>query len=101
MKELDGLLRLYAQQRRGDLIVSTLEKMVADLPNDMALRSRLAAVYRQTNRKKDAIAQLDALGEMQLEAGLYQDACATIKQIVALGPTDAEQYKNLLTQLGC
>jgi hypothetical protein len=101
VKELDGLLRLYAQQRRGDLIVSTLERMVSDMPNDMALRSRMAAVYRQTNRKVDAIAQLDALADLQLDAGLIQDACTTIKQIIAMGTPDAEQYKNLLTQLGC
>ncbi len=101
VKELDGLLRLYAQQKRGDMIVSTLEQMVTDHPNDMALRSRLAAVYRQTKRNADAIAQLDALGELQLQAGLYQDACATIKQIISLQPADVEQYKNLLSQLGC
>jgi tetratricopeptide (TPR) repeat protein len=101
IKELDGLLRLYAQQKRGDQIVSMLEQMVTQMPNDMALRSRLAVVYRQTNRREDAIAQLDALGELQLEAGQYQDACATIKQIIALHPNDMEQYKNLLSQLGC
>ncbi len=101
VKELDGLLRLFASQKRGDMILTTLEKMVADMPNDMALRSRMAAVYRQTNRRQDAIAQLDALGELQLEAGLYQEACASIKQIIALQPTDLEQYRNLLTQLGC
>jgi tetratricopeptide (TPR) repeat protein len=101
VKELDGLLRLFAQQKRGDQIVGLLEQMVTNMPNDMALRSRLAAVYRQTNRRDDAIAQLDALGELQLEAGLYQDACATIKQILGLQPSDIEQYKSLLTQLGC
>jgi len=101
VKELDGLLRMFAQQKRGDQIINTLEQMVSNAPNDMALRSRLAAVYRQTNRRADAIAQLDALGELQLEAGLYQDACATIKQIMTLQPDDMEQYRNLLTQLGC
>jgi Flp pilus assembly protein TadD len=101
VKELDGLLRLFVQQKRGDQIVVTLEQMVESMPNDMALRSRLAAVYKQMNRKDDAIAQLDALGELQLQAGLYQDACATVKQIVAMQPTDVEQYKNLLAQLGC
>jgi tetratricopeptide (TPR) repeat protein len=101
VKELDGLLRAYAQQRRGDLIIGTLEQMVVSTPNDMAIRSRLAAVYRQTNRRMEAIAQLDALGELQLEAGLYQDACATIKQIMTLQPNDMEQYRNLLSQLGC
>ncbi len=101
VKELDGLLRMFAQQKRGEQIVGTLEQMVTSMPDDMALRSRLAAVYRQTNRREDAIAQLDALGELQLQAGLYQDACATVKQIVALQPDDVEQYQNLLSQLGC
>jgi tetratricopeptide (TPR) repeat protein len=101
IKELDGLLRLFAQQKRGDQIVMLLEELVTRMPNDMALRSRLAAVYRQLRRVQDAIAQLDALGELQLEAGLYQDACTTIKQIIQLGPTDSEQYRNLLAQLGC
>lgn len=101
VKEMDGLLRIYAQSKRGDQIISTLEQFVANRPSDMALRSRLAAVYRQINRRPDAIAQLDALGELQLEAGLYQDACATIKLIIAMQPADTEQYRNLLTQLGC
>jgi tetratricopeptide (TPR) repeat protein len=101
VKELDGLLRLYAQTRRGDRIVSLLEALVESHQTDMALRSRLAAVYRQLNRRADAIAQLDALGELQLEAGLYSDACTTIKQIIALQPGDLTQYQTLLAQLGC
>jgi len=100
IKELDGLLQVYAKQKRGDLILRTLEEMVAARTGDMALRARLGAVYRQVNRKMDAIAQLDALGAMQLEAGMYNEARTTIKQIIALGPTDVEQYKQLLSQLG-
>ncbi len=101
VKELDGLLRIFAQQKRGDQIFGLLEELVTRMPNDMALRSRLAAVYRQVRRIPDAIAQLDALGELQLEAGLYQDACTTIRQIIQLGPSDTEQYKKLLAELGC
>lgn len=101
VKELDGLLRIFAQQKRGDQIFGLLEELVTRMPNDMALRSRLAAVYRQVRRTADAIAQLDALGELQLEAGLYQDACTTIRQIIQLGPADTEQYKKLLAELGC
>lgn len=100
-KELDSLLRLYAQNKRGDQILATLESLVAGRPQDLGLRSRMAAVYRQVGRKQDAITQLDALGELQLEAGLYQDACATIKLIISLSSGDTEQYKTLLQQLGC
>ncbi len=78
-----------------------LEELVTRMPNDMALRSRMAAVYRQLRRSDDAIEQLDALGQLQLEAGLYQDGCQTIKQIIALNPTDVEPYRRLLSKLGC
>src|SRR5262249_55941749 len=54
IKELDALLRIYAQQRRGDLILSTLEQMVSSRGSDMGLRSRLAMVYKQLNRSKEA-----------------------------------------------
>jgi tetratricopeptide (TPR) repeat protein len=101
IKELDGLLQLYAKSKRGSLIVSTLEQMVNARSSDMALRSRLAAVYRQLRRNSDAIAQLDALGELQLAASLYTEACATIKLIITLQPSDISQYQELLTQLGC
>jgi tetratricopeptide (TPR) repeat protein len=101
IKELDGLLRMFAQKKEGGKILSTLESMVANAPNDMALRSRMAAVYEQMRRTADAIAQLDALGELQLEAGLMQDACTTIKKIITLGPSDTEQYQSLLKQLQC
>lgn len=100
-KELDGLLRLYAQKKRGDQIIALLEEKVAARPEDVVIRARLAAVYRQINRKQDAIKQLDVLGELQLKAGQYQDACGTVKQIVALGPANIEQYRTLLAQLGC
>src|SRR5258708_3816702 len=101
IKELDGLLRMFAQQKRGDQIINILEQMVGATPNDMALRSRMAAVYRPTNRKDDAIAQLDALGDLQLEAGVYKDACVTINTIISLQPKHMEQYRNLLAQFGC
>jgi tetratricopeptide (TPR) repeat protein len=101
MRELDGLLRVYAQSRRGQLILSTLESMVEARPNEMGLRSRLAAVYQQLKRIPEAIAQLDALGELQLDAGLIQEACATIRQIISLRPPNVEQYQALLKQMGC
>lgn len=101
MRELDNLLRVYAQSRRGQMILTTLESMVDARPNEMGLRSRLAAVYQQLKRIPEAIEQLDALGELQLDNGLLQEACATIRQIINLRPPNVEQYQALLRQMGC
>jgi hypothetical protein len=81
-------------------ITQLLEELVTLYQNDTGLRSRLAAIYRQLGRKREAIVQLDALGELQLEAGMHKDAATTIKQIISLNPEHVEDYRKLLAQLG-
>ncbi|MAS33159.1 MAG: hypothetical protein CL610_04075 [Anaerolineaceae bacterium] len=100
IKRLDQLLSRYAKQKQVNRIMQLLEELVTLYPNDTGLRSRLAAIYRQLNRKKEAVIQLDALGELQLEAGMHDEAAHTIRQIIALNPDGVEDYKRLLAQLG-
>ena len=99
VKRLDQLLSIYAKNKQVNRILQLLEELVTLYPNDTGLRSRLAAIYRQLGRKKDAIMQLDALGELQLESGLHQDAINTIRQIIALKPDGIDDYLKLLAQL--
>lgn len=100
VRRLDKLLGVYARQKQVNRILQVLEEQVALYPNDMGLRSRLASVYRQLGRIPDAIRQLDALGELQLDAGLNKDASSTIRQILGLNPDEVEGYRKLLSQLG-
>lgn len=100
IKHLDQLLAIYAKNKQAPRIVKVLEDLVKHYPNDTGLRSRMAAIYRQLGRKKEAIEQLDALGELQLEAGMHNDARNTIRQIIAMQPDGVEDYKSLLSQLG-
>ncbi|MBN1284887.1 MAG: tetratricopeptide repeat protein [Anaerolineae bacterium] len=100
LTELDDLLRLYARQREIDKITEVLEELVTLHPDEMGLRSRLARVYQQQRRLPDAVRQLDALGELQLEAGLRDEAIQTIRTIVAMNPPDRQSYLQLLQQLG-
>ncbi|HLV33728.1 MAG TPA: tetratricopeptide repeat protein, partial [Spirillospora sp.] len=100
IKRLDQLLGLFAKRKQVSRITQLLEELVTVYPNDTGLRSRLAAIYRQMGRRKDAVIQLDALGELQLEAGLHEEAANTIRQIIALEPEGIEDYRRLLTQLG-
>jgi tetratricopeptide (TPR) repeat protein len=100
IKRLDVLLGLYAKEGKINKIVSMLEELVQINPNDAAVRQRLASIYRKKGQNKEAIQQLDALGELQLDAGLTEEAAKTIKQIIAMNPTNVEDYKKLLSQLG-
>jgi tetratricopeptide (TPR) repeat protein len=99
-KRLDELLRLYARGKDVARIMQVLEELVKQYPNDTGARSRLAAIYKQIGRKQEAITQLDALGELQLEAGLHKQAAETIRQIITLNPPNIGDYKRLLGQLG-
>lgn len=100
VKRLDVLLSVYAKKGEIDKIVKMLESMVSANPNDAAVRQRLASMYRRRGQKAEAIEQLDALGELQLDAGLTSEAATTIKQIISMNPDHVEDYKRLLAQLG-
>jgi tetratricopeptide (TPR) repeat protein len=100
IKSLDKLLKIYAGKKQVSKIVQILEELVKQYANDAGLRSRLAHTYKQLGRKEEAIEQLDALGELQLEAGLHNDARNTIRQIIDLNPEHSDDYRRLLTQLG-
>ncbi len=99
IKRLDSLLGLYAQKGMINRITVMLEDLVRSYSQDTALRSRLASIYRKLGDKQKAIAQLDALGELQLDAGLNKEAAHTIKQIIAMNPERIEEYRKLLAQL--
>lgn len=100
IKRVDALLGLYARKRDVQRIVRLLEELVRSNPSDTSLRRRLAKIYLRRQQKQEAIEQLDAMGELQLDAGLTQEAAQTIRQIISLGPDHVEDYKRLLSQLG-
>ncbi len=98
-KELDSYLELLVQSGRSSDALDLLEEMAREHPGKQALHSRLADAYRAAGRKADAIAQYDALGEIQLDAGQAEAAARTIQTIISLDPPDAEGYHELLRNL--
>ena len=63
------------------------------------LRQRLAISYVQSNKIREAVAEYDTLGEMQLERGMREQAIQSIQAIINLGPDDIEGYRKLLSQI--
>lgn len=99
IRRLDLLLGMYAKNRQVTPIVKTLEELVRHFPDEIGLRSRLAGIYRQMNRAQDAITQLAALSELQENAGMVQEAAVTLKQLIRLGPDNAQEYMARLRRL--
>jgi tetratricopeptide (TPR) repeat protein len=98
-QELDSYLEYLVQDNRGADALSMLEELARENPGKKSLHARLAEAYRASGRMADAIAQFDALGEIQLDAGEIKDAIETIKTIIELDPPDLEGYEELLRNL--
>lgn len=99
LAELREMVRYYEAKGQPQKALSILEDAVQLRPQEMSLRALLAQVYVQQGMKGAAIAELDALGEMQLEAGLRDQAVQTVKQIIALEPANVEAYRQLLDHI--
>lgn len=98
-KELDSYLEHLVNSSRGPEALSLLEELAREHPGKQALHSRLAEAYKAAGRKADAIAQYDALGEIQLDAGHLEDAIRSIEAIIDLEPPDVEGYQELVRNL--
>ncbi len=99
LQALDSLLSVYQTADKTQNILTVLQEAVQTRPEEMGLRSRLAAALARQGMTREAIAEYDALGEMQLEAGLREEAARTIQTIISLGPDDVEGYSRLYSQI--
>ncbi len=99
VEALDGYLRHCIDTGQPGQMVAILEEQVRRHPQETALRQRLAETYRQQGRTQEALTQLDALGELQLEQGRINEAVSTIRKIIEMNPPDVEGYHKLLAQL--
>jgi tetratricopeptide (TPR) repeat protein len=97
--EVDSLIKMAQEAGKMEDVFSTLERFLEQRPTDIALRTRTAQAYLDSGKKDQALEHLDRLGDLQLEAGRYEDAKATIRAIVMLKPPNVESYQQLLAQL--
>ena len=94
-----GVSREWARSGRQDQVLAWLEELVRVRPEEALLRRKLAEAYQQRGRVAEAIGQLDALGDAQIEAGNIPEAVITVRAILSLRPPNAEGYQELLRKL--
>jgi tetratricopeptide (TPR) repeat protein len=97
--ELDELLELHQARDQSSQLVEILQDTLRSRPDELDLHLRLAKVYVDQGKRRDAISELDAIGELQLGMGRTQDARRTIQAIIRLGPDNVDGYRQLLAQL--
>jgi tetratricopeptide (TPR) repeat protein len=96
---IDGVSREWNRLGRQEQVLDWLEELVRVRPEEALLRRKLAEAYQQRGRIAEAIGQLDALGDAQIESGNIPEAVLTVRAILALRPPNAEGYQELLQKL--
>ncbi len=100
LQEIDELMKAYRANSKLKRLVPFLEEQGRGHPKDIGLRARTAQVCIESGLKSEGISHLNVLGELQLNAGLTQQAIATIRAIIALNPPNVQAYQKLLAQIG-
>jgi tetratricopeptide (TPR) repeat protein len=98
-QELDSYLQHLVSANESTKALEVLEELAREHPGKQILHLRLAEAYRAAGRKADSIAQYDALGEIQLDAGHTNEAIRTIQTIIDMDPPDLSGYEELLRNL--
>ena len=96
---LDKLIRTYLKKRDIKRVLSLLENLIEEDPQNIPLRARITQLYTKLGQREKAISHLDVLGDLQLEAGRKKAAIKTIETILTLNPPDRNAYADLYREL--
>jgi len=99
LTELDALVGHLFKRQKFKKALAILRDAVQMRPNEESLRFRLAQACLSLGEKEEAVAELDALGDLQLRAGRTQQAIETIRSIIKIDPPNVESYRQLLHQI--
>jgi tetratricopeptide (TPR) repeat protein len=98
-EEIDNYLAYLKQTNQHDSAIEFLKNLVRDVPERPALHNRLAQYYYHAGRNTDAIAQLDKVSVLFIEAGDTAGAIQTTEAILALNPPNKSDYQERLDRL--
>ena len=97
--ELDAFLTYLETVGRAAEAIPFLEDLIREHADQPVFRKALAAQLHRMGRSREAVEQLDALGELLLQGGKKAEAVEVITQIVAMNPANAADYRQLLAQI--
>jgi tetratricopeptide (TPR) repeat protein len=97
--ELENYINYLETANHRPDAIPFLEELLQENPKLMVVRHYLAGEYRQAGQVTEAIAQLDVMGDMLLDAGDRAGAIHIIESIIALNPPKVADYQTVLAQL--
>jgi tetratricopeptide (TPR) repeat protein len=96
--ELESFVN-YLEGNNHEEILPFLQKLADEHTDQIMIRRILADQFYKAGQTAEAISQLDAIGDKLMEAGDKVAVREVINQILAMNPSNAEDYRQLLQQL--
>jgi len=89
----------YLESNKREEIMPFLQKLLEEHDDQAMIHRIFADQLHKNGHTTEAITRLDALGEKLMEAGDREGVGRIIRQILAMNPPNAEEYRTLLAQL--
>ena len=91
--KLTDLLPPWKMLGKRGAAIDFLNGVIAERPEKLELRKRLADLYVRNHRISDAVAQLDTIADALLNAGNQQGAIMMLQTIISLNPPILQNIK--------
>jgi tetratricopeptide (TPR) repeat protein len=99
LHELDELIAAYQDSGQPRQLARVLRDVAKAIPRQLSLHIRLARTFLNMRMKAGALAELDTVSQLQLQAGMTGEATRTIRAILRLSPADPEEYARRLAEI--
>ena len=99
LSEMDSFLSMLENDHKHDISVEFMEAILADQPNRIEVRKRMAEVYRRAGKMDEAVHQWETISNQLINKGDHKGAIKAIESILSTNPPDADEYQRRLAQL--
>jgi len=99
INELDTYITLLEDSGKRQNILQFLQELVAEVPDKLEIRKRLADQFLKQGKKSESIEQLDIIADALLNMGNRDAALRVLKTIIALKPDNLHEYQLAYQQL--
>ncbi len=96
---LHSFVENMARENRTAELISFLEKIATDWPQQPMVRNYLADQYQIMGRTGEAIAQLEEVSNMLANSGNKEGAVSILQKMIAINPVEADKYQQMLNQI--
>ncbi len=99
LNELDGFLALLENNNKHAAAIEFLQLVMADQPDRIDVRKRMAEIYRHSGNVEEAVRQWETISNQLMNRGDHKGAIAALQSILKMNPPNADQYQKRLAQL--